>query len=122
MLVDDDEDDQEIFLSVIANVAPAVTCSLAANGYEALKSLAEYDILPDLIFLDLNMPLMDGKQFLREVKKDTRFKQIPVIVLTTSSDTATINATKALGAENFVTKPDKYSGWEEKLKELIQAP
>ncbi len=119
MLVDDDEDDRDIFLSVLDTIAPEAGCLIATNGHEALKKLTETEQLPRLIFLDLNMPLMNGRQFLAEFKKQTSFNFIPVIILSTSSDRETIAQTKALGATDFITKPDKYSRWEEILRELI---
>ena len=120
MLVDDDEDDREIFVSVVERIAPSISCSIAINGQDALDQLDKSSgILPDLIFLDLNMPLMDGKQFLKEIKKDMTLKNIPIIVLSTSSDKETIQVVKALGARDFITKPDKYTGWEEFLKTYL---
>jgi CheY-like chemotaxis protein len=119
LLVDDDEDDRDIFLSVLENVAPEISCTIAPNGFEALNTLNQLSTLPDLVFLDLNMPLMDGKQFLREIQKDSNLKRLNVIVLSTSSDKDTIEQTKALGAKSFLTKPDKYSGWEEAIKEVL---
>lgn len=119
LLIDDDEDDREIFLSVIDAVSPSTTCAIAANGREGLNALASASTLPQLIFLDLNMPLMDGRQFLVEVKKNSTWKDIPVVVLTTSSDRGSIMRTKALGAADFITKPDKYSGWESTLKKFL---
>jgi CheY-like chemotaxis protein len=120
MLVDDDEDDRDIFLSVVESISPDIVCSVATNGREALMKLGGAETLPEKIFLDLNMPLMDGKQFLREIKKNRGLSKIPVIILSTSSDKETIALTKELGAEDFITKPDKYSGWKDTLKKHIQ--
>ncbi len=119
LLIDDDEDDREIFLSVIEVVSPATMCAIAANGREGLNVLASASTLPQLIFLDLNMPLMDGRQFLIEVKKNSSWKDIPVVILSTSSDRDSITRTKELGAADFITKPDKYSGWESTLKKFL---
>lgn len=122
MLIDDDEDDREIFLSVVESIAPTVLCAIATNGQDAISKLTNSDWLPQIIFLDLNMPLMDGKQFLREVKKSDVLKTIPVVVLSTSSDKETIIQTQNLGAEKFITKPDRYSDWEERLKDFFGSP
>jgi CheY-like chemotaxis protein len=120
MLIDDDEDDRDIFLSVLAEIAPDVTCITATNGRDALKKLGEAVVLPRLIFLDLNMPLMDGRQFLKEIRKSSTLDKLPIIILSTSSDKETIAQTKNLGAKDFITKPDKYSGWEQVLKNIIR--
>jgi|SRR5688572_8821019 CheY-like chemotaxis protein len=120
MLVDDDEDDRDIFLSVVESISPNIVCAIATNGRDALIKLGDAKTLPEKIFLDLNMPLMDGRQFLQEIKKDNGLKEIPIVILSTSSDKETIALTKQLGAEAFITKPDKYSGWQDTLKEHIR--
>ena len=119
LLVDDDIEDQEIFLSVIEKVSPSIECQTAINGAEALQLLLSKKVHPDVIFLDLNMPLMNGKQFLTEIKKHEGFREIPVIILSTSSDKQTIHETRQLGAYHFITKPDKFSIWESTLKTIL---
>lgn len=118
-LIDDDADDQEIFLSVLQTLSPAVHCDTAVNGKEALQKLLALEINPDLIFLDLNMPLMNGKQFLAAMKDHDKIKNIPVIILSTSADKESISETKALGAKQFITKPDKISGWQNTLESIL---
>lgn len=119
MLVDDDEDDREIFLSVVQSILPDANYTIAANGEDALQKLNQIPSVPHLIFLDLNMPLMNGKQFLMEIKRHENLSSIPVVILSTSSDQATIKDTINLGARDFVTKPDKYSGWEQAIRSVL---
>lgn len=119
MLVDDDEDDREIFLSVVQNILPEATYTIATNGEDALAKLNNSPVAPHLIFLDLNMPLMNGKQFLMARKDDRRLSSIPVVILSTSSDQSTIKETIELGALYFVTKPDRYSAWEDALRNIL---
>src|SRR5688500_9927849 len=119
MLIDDDEDDREICLSVLQTILPEASYIIATNGEDALQKLNNGNASPDLIFLDLNMPLMNGKQFLTEIKKHAKLSSVPIIILSTSSDHATIKETIDLGARDFVTKPDKYSAWEDALKKLL---
>src|SRR5688572_1637121 len=69
MLIDDDEDDREICLSVLQTILPEASYIIATNGEDALQKLNNGNASPDLIFLDLNMPLMNGKQFLMSGKK-----------------------------------------------------
>jgi len=119
MLVDDDEDDREICLSVLQSILPEASYTIAKNGEDALQKLNHANVDPDLIFLDLNMPLMNGKQFLMEIKRHSKLSSIPIVVLSTSSDQATIKEAINLGARDFITKPDKYSAWEDALKKLL---
>lgn len=65
--------------------------------------------LPDLILLDLNMPLMDGRQALREIKSDPRFRKVPTVVLTTSADDTDIADCYNNGANSYIIKPTRYS-------------
>lgn len=120
-LIDDDVDDQEIFLSVLEHVAPSVRCVTALNGQEAISKLTSGEVKPDLIFLDLNMPLMNGKQFLKACTQIEKCRKIPVIILTTTSDGASIEETKRLGARDYITKPHKFSEWRSIIKDKISA-
>src|SRR5687767_14126916 len=107
LLVDDDEDDREFMLQVLGESFPEIACTIAVNGRDAFEQLKDYR--PDIIFLDLNMLLMDGRQFLRLIKQRTDLAEIPIVILSTSSDIETITETKSLGAKEFITKPDKLS-------------
>jgi CheY-like chemotaxis protein len=108
LLIDDDEDDQEIFLTAVEQVAASINCMALCNGRDALKKLTAKEISPDVIFLDLNMPVMNGQQFLFEIKNIEDLKDIPVIIFSTSAHQPTIFLTKTLGAEDFITKPNSY--------------
>jgi CheY-like chemotaxis protein len=119
MLIDDDEDDREIFLTVIRENASSVVCNVAENGREALDKLTREFIKPDLIFLDLNMPRMNGREFLLEIKKFDGLRDIPVIILSTSSDKETISEARRLGAQHFISKPDRFSAWESLLRQAL---
>jgi CheY-like chemotaxis protein len=105
LLVDDDEDDISVFKEVLKDVNPSVGLADAGDGQEALKILKQRNRLPDVIFLDLNMPRMDGKECLSELKKDPHLKHIPVIMYTTSSQSKDIEETMLKGAICFITKP-----------------
>jgi CheY-like chemotaxis protein len=108
LLVEDDEDDQTLFLMALKSVGKEVHCSTAENGKEALDKLRNLAVSPDLIFLDLNMPVMNGQEFLTEIKKDQSLDHIPVMVLSTSRHKSTIELTKELGAEEFFSKPENF--------------
>ena len=106
----------------VGETFPDKVCTTASNGREALDKLIRNEFQPDLIFLDLNMPLMSGKQFLEELKNYEELMKIPVVILSTSSDSKSIMETKALGAKHFITKPDKFTVLEIKLKEFFTNP
>ncbi len=105
-LVDDDTDDTLIFKEVLNEVNPAIDFISAADGNEALTALkAQSNSLPDIIFLDLNMPRMGGKECLTALKKDEQLQHIPVIMYTTSSQSKDIEEAMQKGAICFITKP-----------------
>jgi len=108
LLIDDDEDDQELFLLAIKEIAASVECITLDNPRSALIQLENRALTADVIFLDLNMPIMTGQQFLSELTKRESLSRIPVIILSTSSNIETINQAKALGAISFITKPSNF--------------
>lgn len=120
LLVDDDEDDRDFFREAIHAIDPALHCDFAGNGKAALDRLLGGDYIPDLIFLDMNMPVMGGKQFLVEVKQFQHLSEIPVVVLSTSADPVAIAEAKNLGATDFVTKPNKISILEDALRSILE--
>ncbi len=119
LLIDDDEDDREIFVSAVRGISNDVSFTGMSDAASALRKLENRDLVPEVIFLDINMPIMNGSQFLKEVKKNEALKNIPVIIFSTSSDASTIQKMKELGADIFITKPGKYKDLVDLLKPLI---
>lgn len=122
LLVDDDDDDQEIFNLALEDANPTMNCITAKDGIEALSILKANSFTPDYIFLDLNMPLMDGKECLREIRKMQHLNHVPVIIFSTSSAQRDMMETKQLGATSFITKPPLISLLATKLNEVFQMP
>jgi CheY-like chemotaxis protein len=104
LLIDDDDDDQFIFLAALEEILPANYCHISNNAPEAFQYLNAGAEMPDLLFLDLNMPLMNGFEFLLILKSDPRFSPIPVIIFSTSDNPKDKDQAKDLGASQFITK------------------
>lgn len=85
LLIDDDEEDIEIFTAAVKEAAGNVQCVVSQDATEALARLESKTLSPDVIFLDLNMPIMSGQRFLQEIKARSALKEIPVIIFSTSS-------------------------------------
>lgn len=118
LLVDDDADDTSLFKEVLEEVNPSIVFNSAEDGHQALHLLKkEGSILPDIIFLDLNMPRMSGKECLAEIKNDEKLLHIPVIMYTTSSQSKDIEETIQKGAICFITKPTNIS----ELKNILSS-
>jgi CheY-like chemotaxis protein len=105
-LIDDDLDDQEIFLMALHEADKDIHCEVANDGIEAIKKLTEdTSFIPDFIFLDINMPRMNGMQCLVEIKKINHLAEVKIIMLSTSADRNMISRSKELGATEFLLKP-----------------
>lgn len=120
LLVDDDLDDQLFFVDAIKELESTIDCGIANNGLEALDHLDKVPPPPSIIFLDLNMPLMNGFECLAQLKKNHSYKEIPVIIFTTSNHPVDEERTLAMGAKMFFTKPSDFNALKNKLKSIIQ--
>ncbi len=120
LLVDDDPDDCFLFQEVLSDLSPAVHLDIASDGQEALERLKKMEVLPDIIFLDLNMPRMDGKQCLFELKRNPQYRNVPVFIYTTSSHSKDIEEAIQSGAACFITKPASIHELRQMLSIIMQ--
>jgi CheY-like chemotaxis protein len=95
------------------------TLNFANNGEEALDILEDKTNYPDLILLDLNMPKLDGKEFLLILKNNTHLKHIPIVILTTSGNQKDIHECYILGIAGYILKPLKYDDYVTKIKNVL---
>ncbi len=110
LIIDDDPDDREFFCDALKEVDRSAICYTCKNGLEAIDMLtSEGTPVPDFIFLDLNMPILSGKQCLRELKKIRKLEQTHIVIYTTSKLTDDFSETLNMGAMHFMTKPTKFS-------------
>ena len=101
-LVEDDLDDQEFFVEALNGLENVSLCGIANNGKEALERLNN-NLIPDLIFMDVQMPYMDGIECLAWITQSDQIKHIPVIMLSTAIPRVT--EALSLGARGFIEKP-----------------
>ena len=124
LLVEDNEGDVELTRRAFLNASPPVRMSVANNGNQALDFLNKQGSFegvrtPDLILLDINMPRMDGKQFLGVVKQDESFKAIPVVMFTSSQSPADIRECYERHASCYVVKPFDGREYADTLKKVV---
>lgn len=108
MLVEDNTSDQVMVERALEDGKIACDLTIMSNGQKALESLKAMvvlDTLPDLILMDINMPVMDGKQTLQEIRADAELKHLPVVMLTTSNRDKDILESYRLGVNAYLTKP-----------------
>ena len=120
LLVDDDEDDSDLIVEVIKEIDASVHYTYAMEGPEAL-ALLEKEYMPHIIFLDINMPGMNGWQCLTKLKANERTKHIPVIMYSTSSYPHEIAKAFELGALAFFTKPNHYALLKKNMQIVLEA-
>lgn len=118
LYIDDDADDRETFVEAVRSVDPVIQCETVIDGLEALSYL-ESNKLPDLIVLDINMPLMNGITCLAEVKGNADTAHIPVIMFSTSGNASEMDECNRLGAYKCVVKPSTYAEMKVKIASLL---
>ena len=119
LLADDDRNDREMFSEALASIDKSIICYCAEDGTEALKIIDELAQQPNLIFLDVNMPNMNGWQCLRRLKEDERYKTIPVIMISTSSHQREMDIAADLGVLCYITKPNDFKQLAKVLQVIV---
>ncbi len=109
LLIDDDVDDAEIFMEAINVIKKEIVFRSEDNPVIALKNLEISDKLPDLIFLDYNMPLINGKEFLQRMKSKEKLKNIPVILISSPSEEFVSDLLQQKEIMRYICKPNSYS-------------
>ncbi len=121
LCVDDDEDDRDLVCIAIKEIDPSFDVAHAENGLEAIEFLSkakEAQNLPCLVILDINMPMMDGKQTLAAIKKDEKLKELPVVLFTTSNSPLDKMYCAQYNVE-LVTKPSTLFNIKDEVKRLL---
>src|SRR6478672_6554755 len=117
LLADDDEDDRALFTDALQELYSKVKLTTAKNGVDLMRLLETWKgSLPDVIFLDLNMPLKNGIECLDEIKAQDRLQELPVIILSTSSQKETMEMLFKKKASMYIKKPGTYP----ELKTVIE--
>lgn len=112
--IDDDIDDCEFFMEALQAVSTAGYTAMQ-NPVEALHKLIHRELKPDIIFLDLNMPIMSGFEFLTEIKKLEEIRSIPIIIFSTSQMEEIKRKARNFGAHGYISKPSDFN----ELKKIL---
>ena len=116
LLADDDKSDRNFFKEALEGLPIKTELTTVHDGEQLMQFLAEsMDHLPQVLFLDLNMPRKNGFECLSEIKQNEKLKELPVIIISTSSDQEEANRLYETGAHYYIRKPNTFS----ELKELI---
>lgn len=111
LLIEDDELDVISFERTLKKLNTECDLFIAHNGKEALNLLndPENPILPDVVLLDLNMPKMNGTEFLRALRNEKKFNELKIFIMTTSTEPADRAITEELGISGYIIKPMSYT-------------
>ena len=116
LLVDDDEDDRMFFKEALEALHPDISLEHVENGSEAIDRLSDKtQNLPEIIFLDLNMPVMSGSECLERIRENNIFRNIKVVICSTSYDRTNADVLRGLGADGYIRKPPSFG----ELKQVI---
>ena len=119
LLIEDDIIEVMKFKRVLSNLQFNHTIIEANNGEEALELLNIKDQMPNLILLDLNMPKIDGIEFLSSLKKIDSLRHIPAVVLTTSNNYKDLKECYKIGIAGYILKPLNYEEYVAKIESLL---
>ena len=115
---DDDTDDALLFTQAADLLTSPLLLSFAEDGEQLMRYLAK-EMLPDMIFLDLNMPVKDGLECLEEIRSDKKLDWLPVIIYTTSDNPKDIETCFKLRANLYVVKPTSFENIIKTLKKIL---
>ena len=121
-LIDDDTDDQEIFSMIIGDINSRARVEFAEDGVNALAKLTSLvqPFVPDLIFIDINMPRMNGIECLAEIKKLPQLANIPTYMYSTSDESFIVAQSLGVGADGFVKKEANPKELEARLVNILR--
>jgi CheY-like chemotaxis protein len=120
LLADDDEDDRLFFTDAIEEIRVKTTVITVNDGLQLMEHLLSPDNkLPNLIFLDLNMPIKGGMECLKEIRSDHKLKDISIAIYSTSASQEDIEETFVKGANIYIKKPNDFNELKKILKEVI---
>ena len=118
-LADDDPDDRQLFEEALKHVSEITNLTIAKDGEDLMNILGKPATRPNIFFLDLNMPRKNGLQCLREIKKNEKLKDIPVVVYSTSCQQDAIKQTYDSGASFYICKPDSFQKLIKSIKQIF---
>ena len=124
ILVDDDSDDRMLFAKALDTILSDYEFLSFSNGMDAIdhfKKLSEHDKLPDLLFLDINMPIIDGLETLEILRGQQKLQWLPIAMYSTSSREEDIHTALVSGANIYINKPSSFDKLTEALRKVLQA-
>jgi CheY-like chemotaxis protein len=120
LLADDDPDDRLIFANALKEIKMNTHIDMVKNGKELMEYLSRNATLPDIVFLDLNMPGKDGKECLNELRENERLKELCIGIYTISRAETDIEQARSVGAAFYVSKPSNFYELKKTLHKVLK--
>lgn len=121
LVLEDDKIAQLGIRKILGNLPFSLDLVLLENGREGLDYLVQnQDDAPDMVLLDINMPIMNGHEFLEELRKSSRWQDLPVVVHTTSDNPSDLNSCRKLGVMGYFIKHIDYSQYRANLENIMK--
>jgi CheY-like chemotaxis protein len=117
ILADDDPDDHDFFRDILNDIDPAIKLNIVKDGAELLLLLPHF--IPDLLFLDLDMPVKNGLECLRTIRSNPQLKTLPVVVFSSTTRPANIETAYEMGADLFLIKSHSYGDLLSSVRALL---
>jgi DNA-binding response OmpR family regulator len=118
-IAEDDDDDFEIFSAAVEKVSVAIILTRAENGDVLMEKLNGIDVLPDILFLDILMPILNGKDCLKLIRANKKFDALPIIMFSSVEDEQSIEFCFREGSNLFLRKPYTINELVESLKKIF---
>jgi CheY-like chemotaxis protein len=118
LFVDDDQDESYLFQEALDHLSIKIKVTHAYDGNDLMAQL-NVGFLPDIVFLDLNMPYKDGAEALVEIRGDSRFDKLPLVIYSTANNLGYIETCYEKGASLFVIKPTSFKGIMEVVADVL---
>src|SRR6186713_977927 len=119
LLADDDVDDCIFFKEALEELPFTSSLTTVNDGVELMQLLKRSNNLPDMLFLDLNMPRKTGYECLSEIKSDDKLKNLPVIIISTSFEHDVVNSLYKEGADFYLCKPGDFSVLKQRIYSAV---
>jgi CheY-like chemotaxis protein len=119
LLAEDDEEDVVLFKTVLSELNQDIIVTVAADGNLLMAILKQATLLPEMIFLDLNMPHKNGFECLSEIKDNEKWNSIKIVILSTSSQPQQIETAYKGGADLYLAKPVSYTHFKNMVEKCL---
>jgi len=119
LLIDDDSDDAEIFTEAVDSLNKAIICHTSCNALKTFEELKTTENLPDCIFVDFNMPGLNGNEFIQKIKCENRLQYIPIILMSTHSVEVMCQLAKQFDTIQYLSKPSSFQELVLLLNEIL---